>query len=202
MSDSSDDEDVPLGLLVAKKTSASAPAPKKRKPEPVVASSKKKAAPKPKAASEPAPRAKAAKLTNETDLFFETLKGQLIQKLLCRWWYAIKWPSEADLSKPVPAGYEQLEGFPGVYISTKGDDVGKIIDNRCAKTCPNYQNLKKKNSEELRDLLKKALEKQNEQLIEHEGPSSSYAKSIAKELQWVNKLNPAKADKEAAKAGF
>ena len=113
--------------------------------------------------------------------------------------------------------------------------MGKIIDNRCAKTCPNYQNLKKKNSEELRDLLKKvsspstffkyfgitslidalhptsqsfllrnrqALEKQNEQLIEHEGPSSSYAKSITKELQWVNKLNPAKADKEAAKAGF
>lgn len=106
---------------------ASAPAAsKKRKPEPVPAATKKKAAPKPKPASETAPRAKvsiismssrpfscppltsfgssskcaqAGKLTNETDLFFDTLKGQLIQKLLCRWWYAIKWPSEADLSK-------------------------------------------------------------------------------------------------------
>jgi len=123
MSDSSDDEDVPLGLLVkqtsvAKKASAPA-ASKKRKPEPVPAATKKKAAPKPKPSSETAPRAKAGKLTNETDLFFDTLKGQLIQKLLCRWWYAIKWPSEADLSKPAPAGYEQLEGFPGVYISVK-----------------------------------------------------------------------------------
>ena len=35
----------------------------------------------------------------------------------------------------------------------QGDDVGKIIDNRSAKNCPSYQNLRKKSSEELRDLL-------------------------------------------------
>ena len=46
---------------------------------------------------------------------------------------------------------------------------------------------------------KQALEKQNEQLIEHEGHTSSYAKTIAKELQWAKKVNPVKADKEASK---
>lgn len=42
-------------------------------------------------------------------------QGEMIQKLLCRWWYAIEWPAKEDL-KPAPPSYEALEGFPGVFI--------------------------------------------------------------------------------------
>jgi hypothetical protein len=49
--------------------------------------------------------------------FYETQKGEMVQKLLCRWWYAIQWPKLEDIQKP--EGYESLDGFPGVYISTR-----------------------------------------------------------------------------------
>jgi hypothetical protein len=42
---------------------------------------------------------------------------------------------------------------------------------------------------------KKALEKQKEALIAHEGSSSSYLSELNKELQWLAKVNVAKADK-------
>ena len=58
-------------------------------------------------------------MKNAADVFYETDKGALVQKLICRWWYAIEWPSKADLSKPVPPGFEQLDGYPGVYICVK-----------------------------------------------------------------------------------
>lgn len=49
--------------------------------------------------------------------FYETDKGQMVQRLLCRWWYAITWPKPEDIGAP-PAGYEALDGFPGVFICT------------------------------------------------------------------------------------
>lgn len=48
----------------------------------------------------------------------ETKKGLLVQRLLVRWWYAIEWPKKEEIGQP-PEGYESLEGFPGVFISTK-----------------------------------------------------------------------------------
>lgn len=48
----------------------------------------------------------------------ETDKGMLVQRLLVRWWYAIEWPRPEEIGQP-PVGYEALEGFPGVFISTK-----------------------------------------------------------------------------------
>ena len=77
--------------------------------------------------------------------------------------------------------------------------MGQLLDNRDSKTCPNFKNLKGKSSEELRDLLKIALERQKEKLIEHEGPASSYEASINKELQWLSKVKVAVADKEASR---
>lgn len=106
-----------------------------------------------------------------------------MQKLMRRWWYAIEWPSQADLAKvgprgrtrrepvdelslggagmvcrlfqPVPAGYQQLDGYPGVYICVKGDDMGKIIDHRTHSEAPSFENLKAKSCQELQDLLVK-----------------------------------------------
>mmetsp|Transcript_89064 Transcript_89064/g.178066 ORF Transcript_89064/g.178066 Transcript_89064/m.178066 type:complete len:217 (-) Transcript_89064:117-767(-) len=215
MSDDSSDEDVPLGQLLAGKKSASpaqkivaskkkqdksaedAPVAKKNKVTPAkkVKAESKSAKPDPK----PAPRAKSGTVKNDCDVFYDTVKGQLVQKLECRWWYAIVWPSKESLSKSMPPGYQELDGFRGVYICVKGDSIGKVVDNRDPKTCPNFRNLKKKDSKELLDLLKKALETQKEQLIEHEGSSSPYESTINNELKWVSQVNCVKADKEAAR---
>lgn len=42
-------------------------------------------------------------------------QGEMVQKLLCRWWYAMEWPAKEDL-KPAPPSFEALEGYPGVFI--------------------------------------------------------------------------------------
>lgn len=42
----------------------------------------------------------------------------LAQRLLCRWWYAVDWPRIKDIGIP-PPGYEALEGFTGVFVSTR-----------------------------------------------------------------------------------
>jgi len=100
MSDDSSDEDVPLGQLLAGKKSASpaqkivapkkkqdksaegAPVAKKNKVTPAkkVKAESKSAKPDPK----PAPRAKSGTVKNDCDLFYDTVKGQLVQKLECR----------------------------------------------------------------------------------------------------------------------
>ena len=50
--------------------------------------------------------------------FYETNKGFLAQKLLRRWWYSIEWPKQDELGAP-PPGYEHLDGFRGVFVSTR-----------------------------------------------------------------------------------
>lgn len=54
----------------------------------------------------------------QSEYYVDTEKGKLVQRLLVRWWYAIEWPKKEDIGIP-PSGYEPLEGFLGVYISTK-----------------------------------------------------------------------------------
>jgi hypothetical protein len=56
--------------------------------------------------------------TLSSEFYNDTSKGYLVQTLLQRWWYAIEWPTEDDIGTP-PAGYESLDGFKGVFISTK-----------------------------------------------------------------------------------
>jgi hypothetical protein len=50
--------------------------------------------------------------------FYETQKGFLAQKFLVRWWYAVEWPKADEIGEP-PIGYETLDGFSGVFISTR-----------------------------------------------------------------------------------
>lgn len=87
-------------------------------------------------------------MKHRTEAFYETDKGEMVQNLLCRWWYAMEWPKESDL-QPVrfylkwkqyvcvfrkrelivfycsrgcaqaPEGYEMLDGYKGVYICTR-----------------------------------------------------------------------------------
>jgi hypothetical protein len=59
-----------------------------------------------------------ATANKSSDFYENTQKGQLVQTLLVRWWYAIEWPKPEDIAQP-PLGYEALDGFPGVFVSTK-----------------------------------------------------------------------------------
>ena len=58
-----------------------------------------------------------AGLSKSSEFYAETKKGFLVQRLLVRWWYAIKWPNLEDIGQP-PIGYESLDGFPGVFVCT------------------------------------------------------------------------------------
>lgn len=54
--------------------------------------------------------------------FYSTKKGFLVQTFLQRWWYAVQWPRPEETGEP-PAGYEPLDGFPGVFVSTRVSTV-------------------------------------------------------------------------------
>ena len=144
--------------------------------------------------------------TPSAQLYANSIKGKLIQNLLCRWWYAISWPELESLPKEIPKNHDALDGFPGVYVATSGSSVGKIMDRRNHDTAPNFKNMALKSSAELKELLAKAIQKQREVLIELEGEGTATEKDLAKLEKWTNKVSADKADKEAAKvlkaAGF
>jgi hypothetical protein len=219
-----DDDDVPISQLIAKKQEEDSdddlPIAKlieKRgiKPKEVVKSQKKKekgtekaqkSSDKEKSASpkrsEPPRKAKdtVIRSTSDSDNFYETSKGQLVQKLLVRWWFAYEWPRAEDIGQP-PAGYEQLDGFLGVFVSTQvksflfasnyyskpsaqADTLGKILDLRDKKQCPSLSNFIKKPSSELKDLCITALENQIKAVRELEG-DESIIKDLTKDLREV-----------------
>jgi len=218
-----DDDDIPLSSLVAKKpapktngtTKKKAPAAsksKKKDPSPKKKSKTvKKAPPKKKSSTVSSGSAAAAASTSNgggsksyewaSAALYGTKcdKGLLIQRLLCRWWYAFQWPDPATLPAKPPKNFDSLDGFPGVYIGTAAENVGQIQDVRNQEEAPSFQNFAKKTAEELRDLLVTAIQEQTKQLVAAEGPGTPTEKELQKLLKWANKLNVNKAEKEAAK---
>jgi len=212
--DDDDEDDVPLSALAS-------PSPKKKKKTPSketngktkkkadAAPAKKKAATKKKAASSAASVSSATKSTSNSTTDYKSAsaalygsdceKGLLIQRLLCRWWYAMEWPDPAVIPAQPPKHYDPLDGFPGVYVCTEGEDVGAIKDFRDKGTCPNFINMAKKSSEELQTLLIKALKEQQRQLIEAEGTGTETQKELDNLIKWANKIKPSAADKAAEK---
>jgi hypothetical protein len=126
-------------------------------------------------------------------------KGLLIQRLLCRWWYAMDWPDPKILSKQPPHHYDSLEGYPGVFVCTSGDKVGHILDTRDMDCAPNFINMSKMSSEKLQELLIKALEAQKMQLIAVEGQGSGTEKELDDLIKWAKRIKPASADAAAKK---
>lgn len=196
--DDDDEDDVPL-VSLKKKTSKS--------PSKAKAASKPQAAAKKKAKAAPPTPVKTTS-SSKTDFlsasaaFYESgcVKGMLVQKLLCRWWYAVTWPDPATLPPAPPPHYDPLNGFEGVYVCTSGDKVGDIMDLRSQENKPCFTNYAKKSSQELQELLLKALEEQKRQLVEAEGSGTATEKEINDEIKWVTKkIKPASADKEALK---
>lgn len=148
---------------------------------------------------------------NSSEFYENTKKGMLVQSLMCRWWYAIEWPKESDIGiPPADQGYRPLVGLKGVFVSTKTDHLGQILDLRNKSSCPNFKNFARKSSEELKELCIKAYEKQLHDLIEYyeatedasANTNSEYKlleKQLKSELMNIRKINTAKADSEAAK---
>lgn len=139
-------------------------------------------------------------LCASNELYSRCDKGKLIQSLLSRWWYACQWPDPKILMEPTPrGGYDALDGFPGVYICTQGSNVGKFIDRRDHTQSPSFRNFARKSSEELKDLLLAAIEKQMKELIQHEGEGTETEKNLKALSKWAMKLDCAKADASAEK---
>ena len=161
-------------------------------------------------------------MKSKTEIFYEeSSKGKLVQALLIRWWYAITWPASGDIGSP-PAGYEALDGFKGVFVSTrvsnhkfsfhmlldlylinfaifKTDSLGKILDLRNTATCPSFKNLSKKPSEELKNLCIKAIEEQIKELISVEGSGTKLEALLRSELRDINKIDTERADRKASR---
>lgn len=212
------DDDIPISELLKKrasqKVSAPPPAPSsktlpsKEKPvsnKPVVkksiASTKKSTDSSNTAVSN---KRKVSSITSSSkyeSFYEETKKGFLVQTLLRRWWYAIKWPAEGQQFN-APPGYEPLEGFRGVYVCTSTANLGHILDLRDRSTCPCLINLSKKGSAELKALARQAILEQVRQLREAEGADSRLEAKLRAELKLVDAVDVAKADKEGAKYRF
>jgi hypothetical protein len=200
--DDNEFDDVPLAHLVSAKKKAKTAETKKKADAKKTASPKKSAPAAKKVSTKPVEPAK--KSTNEdyrtlsSALFSsECVKGQLIQKLLCRWWYAFQWPT--NLPDKPPKGYDLMDGIPGVYVCVEGNDVGKIKDLRDMKSKPSFSNFLSKDSEELKELLIRAVQGQMKALVDAEGEGTPTEKELKDMLKWVNKVNVDKADKEAAR---
>jgi len=207
--DDDDDDDIPLSALKIpsplKKKKVASKSSKKGSAAKAKAKPKLKAPTKKKAKTSATKSTSSASSTNDYSspsfaLYgTESNKGQLIQKLLCRWWYAISWPDPSSIPNKPPLNYDAMDGFPGVYICTHGDEVGTIKDLRDKSKTPCFNNFANKTSEELRDLLMKAIKEQKLQLCESEGSGTSTEKELNVMLKWATKLNVKKADIEAAK---
>ena len=137
-------------------------------------------------------------------------KGLLIQRLLCRWWYAYTWPDLDHPVQPIPdlKQYDALDGFPGVYIGTAAEVVGQMYDTRDLSKAPSFRNFAHTSSGELQQLLITAIEEQKRQLLSHhqQGMNSADAshnnddvtiKDLDTILKWTRKVNTNKADKDA-----
>jgi single-stranded DNA-binding protein len=105
-----DDDDKPIGQLLNKRkqeNAASSSSSAKKVSKSADGESSKKSS-----------KASSAAAKKSTEFYTDTDKGNLVQKLLVRWWYAIEWPKPEDIGNP-PPGFEPLDGFPGVFISTR-----------------------------------------------------------------------------------
>ena len=78
--------------------------------------------------------------------------------------------------------------------------MGKFLDKRDHDQAPSFKNFAKKNSEELKDMLLRAIERQKKELIKHEGEGTEAEKNLKVLEKWATELNCPKTNKEAEKA--
>ena len=113
--------------------------------------------------------------------YYDTLKGQIVQTLLVRWWYAYEWPTKEEVSTP-PSGYEELEGFRGIFVSMNLDSLVEVLDLRNKANCPSLKQMSKRPCKELQELCIKALRNQTTAVKEAEGDECALVRTKAKYL--------------------
>jgi hypothetical protein len=198
---SSDEDDIPLVQLIRKRHletlgPEAKPDTKKVKKE---STSKKNSKSKQSNDKNTKIRKKLNQIYDKSSIYYDSDKGRVVQALLIRWWYAIDWPQNNHILGEAPDGYENLDGFPGVYVGTRMDNLGNIIDLRDKNTCPNFRNMWKKSTEELKTLCTQAIRGQINALREHEGPDTKLERDLVRELQQISSINASTADRKAPK---
>ncbi|ETV76730.1 hypothetical protein, variant 1 [Aphanomyces astaci] len=141
----------------------------------------------------------AYKQQEASESLYDTLKGRLVQELLCRWWYALDWPSH-DTKREETPDLQPLDGFPGSFISVKGDDMGSIVDKRNASGKPTFITFFAMPSKEVQNLLVVAYANQMKVLAKHEGPDAPLLKDLGQALKSAQSINADKAERESIKA--
>ena len=137
---------------------------------------------------------------NKAADFYETKKGQILQALLARWWYAYDWPLPEEIGKP-PSGYEEMDGFPGVFVSFNLDSLGAVLDLRDKKNCPSLKNLSTRPAKELQELCLAALAKQQAELQAEEGEDAALCAVIKKKRQEIKSISAEEAEAEYKRGG-
>jgi hypothetical protein len=147
---------------------------------------------------------KAAAPTRKDAIYYnDTKKGMLVQRLLVRWWHAYQWPKATDWNESdVPKGYEELDGFPGVFVSLDVGTLGKILDLRDNEMKPSLRNMSSKHAKDVQDLCIQAYEKQMEELKTVEGEDSKLLRTLRRELHQVKDVDPDAAEREARNMTF
>lgn len=113
--------------------------------------------------------------------YYETAKGQLVQTLMVRWWYAYEWPTEEEVGDP-PSGYEEMEGFKGIFVSMNLDSLGQVLDLRDKANCPSLKQLSKRSCKELQELCLKALRNQIVAVKDAEGDECALVRALHFEI--------------------
>ena len=136
--------------------------------------------------------------SNKAAEFYDTKKGQILQTLLVRWWYAYDWPTPSEIGAP-PPGYEEMDGFPGVFVSMNLESLGQVLDLRDKKNCPSLKNLSKRHTKDLKEMCVEALSNQLKQLHEFEGEDAPLCLKLKKTLKEVRGIDAEEAESEAKK---
>jgi hypothetical protein len=138
--------------------------------------------------------------SNKAAEFYDTKKGQILQTLLVRWWYSYDWPTPSEIGTP-PPGYEEMDGFPGVFVSMNLESLGQVLDLRDKKNCPSLKNLSKRHTKDLKEMCVEALSNQLKQLHEFEGEDAPLSLKIKRTLKEVRGIDVEEAESEAKKKG-
>ena len=200
--DSDDDDSDDDRAISSLKSPKSKKASKKKKTTTTKSKPKKKAATTKKRKSARTSKSKFKKTTStkkkrassslsaqrlaSAELYAKCPKGKLVQAVLCRWWYTYTWPDPNAIPSEPPKRYDALDGFPGVFICSSGDVIGRILDTRDRSTCPSFQNFARKSSEELRTLLVEAIANQRRALVEAEEEGTETEEQLDILLRWAN----------------
>lgn len=105
-----------------------------------------------------------------------------MKRLLIRWGYVMNWPDQIEAER-CPENYIGIEGYPGIFIGVKDEALGDIMDRRDKANIPSFDNLMKKNSKELKDLLVLAIQKEMEELRKEEGEDAVTMSILRRELK-------------------